>query len=268
MEWTLTIVLLVLGLGLAAGFAAGFLGVGGGLVMVPVLLELFRAWRLPEDSLVQAAMATSLAVAVFSTISAAWRHHRQQRVLWRLVPYLVPGSAAGGWLAARLATALPGRLLQLCLAAVMALAAMRMLTQKELEGRQHAGIRWHQGLLVGLGVGMVAGLTGLAGGIVLVPAMALLLGVPTGWLAGTSSAVIVFSALAAALGYLTATPPSPLGPGFVGYTSLPLAGLMLLTGIPGAQAGAWVNLRTGSLLFRRICGAVLLLVVVRLVWTG
>jgi uncharacterized membrane protein YfcA len=150
----------------------------------------------------------------------------------------------------------------------MALAAARMLAQKEYAGQQRTTIRWHQGLLVGLGVGMVAGLSGLAGGIVLVPAMALVLGVPTSWLAGTSSAVIIFSALAAALGYLTAVPPSALGPGFVGYTNLPVAGLLLLTGIPSAQAGAWVNLRTASLLFRRICGVVLLLVVVRLVWTG
>jgi len=60
MEFTIAIVLLVLGLGLAAGFTSGFVGVGGGIIMVPILLELFRSWGLPEETVVQAAMGTSL----------------------------------------------------------------------------------------------------------------------------------------------------------------------------------------------------------------
>jgi uncharacterized membrane protein YfcA len=259
------IIMLVLGLGLAAGFVAGFVGVGGGILMVPILLELFRAWGLPLSSVVQAAMATSLSVAVFSVSSAIVRHHRQRRILWRLVPFLAPGSLAGGWLAARLAVVLPGLVLQLVLAALMTVAAIRMLTQKEIRARSNMNFHWWQGLLVGIGVGLVAGLSGLAGGIVLVPALALILGVRTGWLAGTSSAVIVFSALAAALGYLTATPAEPLGWGFIGFTCLPLTGLLVITAIPGAQFGAWTNRRTGSLLFRRIFGVLMLLVVIRLV---
>jgi len=265
MELTLAVVLLVLGLGLAAGFTAGFVGVGGGILMVPILLELFRHWGVPAESVVQAAMATSLSVAVFSVSSSIVRHSRQKRVLWNLVPYLAPGSLAGGWLAARLAVILPGLALQLVLAGLMTIAAVRMLTEKDLPEKENYRFRWWQGLLVGLGVGMVAGLSGLAGGIVLVPALALILGVPTGWLAGTSSAVIVFSALAAALGYLTATPPTSLGWGFQGFTCLPVSGLLVITAIPGAQFGAWVNRRTSSLLFRRIFAVLMLIVVVRLV---
>jgi uncharacterized membrane protein YfcA len=98
-----------------------------------------------------------------------------------------------------------------------------------------------------------------------VPALALILGVPTGWLAGTSSAVIVFSALAAALGYLTATPATPLGAGFHGFSCLPVAGLLAVTAVGGAQLGAWTNRRTASLVFRRIFAVLLLIVVVRLV---
>jgi len=265
MEFTVEIVLLVLGLGLAAGFTAGFVGVGGGIIMVPILLELFRDWGVPRGSVVQAAMGTSLSVAVFSVSSSIVRHSRQKRVLWRLVPYLAPGSLAGGWLAAKLAVVLPGLVLQLFLAGLMTVAAIRMLTEKELPEREDYRFSWWQGLLVGLGVGMVAGLSGLAGGIVLVPTLALILGVPTGWLAGTSSAVIIFSALAAALGYLTATPAAELGLGFHGFACLPVAGLLAITAIPGAQFGAWTNRRTSSVLFRRIFAILMLIVVVRLV---
>ncbi len=268
MEFGLPLIALLLGLGLLAGFVAGFVGIGGGAVMVPVLLELFRRWGLPESGVVQAAMATSLVVAVGNIASSIVRQAKQRRILWRLVPYLIPGSLGGGWLAARLATSLPGRLLEHVLAAVLLVVAVRMLTDIHHRDRDTHRIRWWQGLLVGVMVGLVAGLSGLAGGVVMVPALALILGLRAEWLAGTSSAVILWSALAAAMGYLTATPPQPLGPGFVGYAGLPIAGLLAVTAIPGAQLGAYVNRHANSRLFQRIFAVFLVLVVIRLVVGG
>ena len=265
MEFTLPVILLILGLGLVAGFVAGFVGVGGGIIMVPVLLELFRAWGVPDESVVQAAMGTSLGVAIFSVSSSIIRHGRQKRVFWRLVPFLAPGSLIGGWLAARLAATLPGMWLQMGLAVLMTIAAVRMLTDSRSGGGNHRNIRWWQGLLVGLGVGLVAGMSGLAGGIVLVPALAILLGLPAGWLAGTSSAVIIFSSLAAAAGYLTGSPSVPPGAGFTGFVALPVVGLLALSAVPAAQFGAWTNRRVRGTVFRRIFAVLMLLVVVRLV---
>ena len=77
----------------------------------------------------------------------------------------------------------------------------------------------------------------------------------------------MWSALAAAMGYLSSTPPAPLGWGFVGYVGLPLSGLLALGAIPGAQIGGKLNRRTDPTLFRRIFAVLLLLVVVRLVVT-
>ncbi len=267
MDLALPIILLILGLGLVAGFVAGFVGVGGGIIMVPVLLELFRSWGVPDEVVVQAAMGTSLGVAVFSVSSGIVRHGRQKRIFWRLVPFLAPGSLIGGWLAARFATGVPGSYLQMGLAGLMTVAAIRMLTDNRPDGGNHRHIRWWQGTLVGLGVGLVAGMSGLAGGIVLVPALSLLIGLPAGWLAGTSSAVIVFSSLAAALGYLTSTPVVAPGAGFTGFIALPVVGLLALSAIPAAQAGAWVNRRVRGLVFRRIFAVLMLVVVVRLLFS-
>jgi uncharacterized membrane protein YfcA len=107
----------------------------------------------------------------------------------------------------------------------------------------------------------------LAGGIVLVPALSLLLGLPSGWLAGTSSAVIIFSSTAAALGYLTSSPIEPLGSGFTGFVALPVVGLLALSAVPAAQFGAWANRRVSGVVFRRLFAILMLLVVVRLVLT-
>jgi len=264
-DYSLIAILLYLILGLCAGIVAGFVGVGGGIIMVPVLLELFRSRGIPADGIVQAAMGTSLAAAVFSVGSATIRHGRQHRVRWSLVPLLAPGSLFGGWLAARLAVLLPGAILQVTLAGMMIFGAMRMLRDTDFKEREPRRIRWWLGLLVGVGVGLVAGFSGLAGGIVLVPALALILAVPTGWLAGTSSATIIFSALAAAVGYLSATPPTPLESGFVGYVCLPLSACLAAGAVVGAQAGAWLNRRTESRVFRRIFAVLLLVVVARMI---
>lgn len=265
MELTLGIALLTLGVGVVAGVIAGYVGVGGGIIMVPVLLEFFRRWGLADEVLVQAAMGTSLAAAFFSVGSSTVRHHRHGRVLWKLVPVLVPGSMIGGWAGAKLAVRLPGTALQLGLAALLAFAAFRLLLERERTDLAPRPARWWQGLVVGVLVGMAAGFSGLAGGFVLVPALALLLTVPSPWLAGTSSAVVMWSALAAAAGYLVSPPALPLGDGFVGHVGLPLSGLLALGAIPGAQLGGVLNRRTDPTLFRRIFAVLLLVVVVRLV---
>ncbi|MCP4570834.1 MAG: sulfite exporter TauE/SafE family protein [bacterium] len=265
MDITLGLVLLILGIGIAAGIIAGYVGVGGGIIMVPVLLELFRRWGLPQESLVQAAMATSLTAAIFSVGSSTVRHHKHGRVLWKLVPVLAPGALVGGMLGAKLAVRLPGVALQLTLAALLLAAALRMLLEKERPDLQPKPVRWWQGFGVGVLVGIAAGCSGLAGGFILVPAMALLLTVPSAWLAGTSSAVVVWSSLAAAVGYMLSEPTAALGEGFVGHVGLPISGLLALGAIPGAQLGGVLNKKTDPALFRRIFAVLLLVVVVRLV---
>jgi len=152
MTFSPEIALLLAGVGLIAGIAAGFIGIGGGVVMVPVLLELLRAWGVPADSLVQAAMGTSLAVATFSVASSAWRHHRQGQVVWSLVPYIVPGSIVGGWLAAQLAVRIDGRWLQIGLALVLLYAAVKMLRDRERPDRLLRQARWYVWSLVGFGL--------------------------------------------------------------------------------------------------------------------
>ncbi len=264
MEMTLLLFLTFLGVGLAAGFLAGFVGVGGGIIMVPVLLELFRNAGVPEEAVVQAAMGTSLSVAVFSVGSSIFRHQRQRNISWQLVWWLAPGSMIGGWLAAYLASRLPGSWLQMVLTVLMVFAAVRMLISREMPNSpDHKAARWKVGL-TGLGVGLVAGLSGLAGGIVLVPALSLIIGLPGGLLAATSSGTIIFSALAAAVGYLTLSPPTSLGAGFFGYVCLPLVVPLAMGAIPAAQMGAFINRRIEGNLFQKLFGGLLLLVALRL----
>jgi uncharacterized protein len=258
--------------GVAGGIVSGFAGVGGGVVMVPVLLVLYRAWGLTDAVVVQAAMGTSLAVGACSTASSAVRHHRHGRVLWWLVPAIVPASmvfaAAGGWLASQI----EGRWLQIFLGLALVYAAANLILRRETAGAdQEAATKrrsWWYWIPVGAGVGLFAGLSGLAGGVVLVPALALLARVPSRYLAGTSSAVVMFTSLAGAVGYVVSGPTPAIGPAYAGYLNVGAAVCLALTAIPGAQVGAWLNRKVGSTWFRRVFSVLLLFVSIRLLLTA
>lgn len=269
MDLSLLNILILLAAGVGTGLVAGFAGVGGGIVMVPVMLELLRAWGVPREHVVQAAMATSLTVAVLSTGSAAWRHHVQQRVLWRIALPIVPSSMLGGWLGSALAAQTDGRWLQAGLACVLLFAAYRLVRQQEPpegDGRpKRSLVIWG---LIGMATGLFAGLSGLAGGVVLVPALALFGKLPGRFLASTSSGVIMFTSLAAAVSYMWHGPAaSVLGDGFVGYSNIPAAVCLAITAIPMAQIGARLNKKTSGLWFRRVFAALMVIVVARLLTT-
>lgn len=270
MEFSLVNALILLAAGLGAGLVAGFAGVGGGIVMVPVLLELLRAWGLPQEVVVQAAMGTSLTVGAFNTGSAAWRHHHHQRVLWRLAVPVVPSSMLGSWLGSELASLTDGRVLQGGLALVLLYASWRLVQQREPGGDGDGVPRKSLALwaVIGLAVGLFAGLSGLAGGVVLIPALALVGKVPGRFLAGTSAGVVMFTALAGAAGYMRHGPGyGEIGDGFLGFVCLPAAACLAVTAIPMAQVGAKLNRRTSGVWFRRVFAGLMVLVVVRLLLT-
>src|SRR5210317_1730415 len=81
--------------GLFAGFLAGYLGIGGGLVLVPVLSWLFGRDPATAGMAVQMAVATSLATMLFTSMSSLLAHHRRGAIIWMLVRQMLPGLLAG-----------------------------------------------------------------------------------------------------------------------------------------------------------------------------
>ena len=90
-------------LGIVSGLLAGLFGIGGGLVIVPVLAVLFKAHGFSADLIMIMAVATSLAVISFTAVSSVWAHHRLGSVIWpkvlRLMPGIIVGSAVGAMVA-------------------------------------------------------------------------------------------------------------------------------------------------------------------------
>ena len=233
MEWSL-----YAGVGAIAGVLAGLLGLGGGLIIVPLLLYVFTATGLPAVHVQHLALGTSMATIMFTSISSFLAHHRRGAVNWaavRLVaPGLVIGTFGGTWVAARLPTGLLKGLFVvfLCYVAVQMLMDIRPKPSRALPGRGGMSA-------VGLGIGLISSLVGIGGGTMSVPFLAWC-NEPVRRAVGTSSAIGFPIAVAGAAGYLVNGWHAPgLPPGAVGFVYLPalagVAAVSVLTAPLGAR---------------------------------
>ena len=90
--------------GAIAGFMAGLLGIGGGLVIVPALVVLFGRHGFAADTVMHYAVGSSLATIILTSVSSLLAHNRRGSVHWAVVRSMAP-------LGARLAHHLPRRVL-------------------------------------------------------------------------------------------------------------------------------------------------------------
>jgi uncharacterized protein len=168
MESLWLILLLYLALGAFAGVMAGLLGVGGGLIIVPVLAWIFRGQQMADTVIMHVAIGTSLATIVLTSISSVRAHHGRGAVLWPVFWRLTPGIVLGAWLGAVVADALPSIVLGKVFAVfVLAMAAQmsfgtKPAPQRELPGRPGM---WAAGGVIGA----ISAIVGIGGGSLTVP---------------------------------------------------------------------------------------------------
>ncbi|WP_426336328.1 sulfite exporter TauE/SafE family protein [Pseudoduganella sp. R-31] len=169
MDWSLVGVLLLMGAG--GGYAAGLLGIGGGMVLVPFITMIFTAKGFAPGLVVHMAIATSLATIMFTSLSSVRAHHRHGAVQWRIVALLAPGIVLGSWIGPWIGKQMNTSALSLLFALFVAFSALQMLrNRKPSAGRDLPGTA---GMFAAGGViGTLAGLVGAGGGFISVPFMA------------------------------------------------------------------------------------------------
>ena len=237
-------ILTLLAIGAGAGFASGLLGVGGGFIMVPASYWVILAMGMSPDIAPKIAFGTSLLVILPTAISGSWRHNRAKAVRWRTALILGSCACVGALAGATLAAHLSGEILTtgfggllLAVALWMGLGIMPKLAKTGREPRERLG------LVVALGfpIGLVTGLTGLGGGVLIVPALVLAMGFPMHVAIGTSVASIILASLGGVVGYIVNGLHVPgLLPYSIGYINLPIWLCLAATSTPCAQLGARV----------------------------
>ncbi len=157
-----------LAIGAVAGVLAGLLGVGGGLLIVPTLVFVFRQHGMAEAPIVHLAVGTSLATIVFTSISSVRAHHKRGAVMWPVVARLAPGLIAGGLLGAAIADQLPTPVLARVFGVFeLIIAAQLMLNRRPKPQRQ---LPTTAGMFAAGGViGTLSSIIGIGGGSLTVP---------------------------------------------------------------------------------------------------
>lgn len=173
-------------LGLAAGFLSGLFGVGGGILIVPVLvLALHMNQRL--------AHGTSLGAVLPIAVSGVAGYAIEGEVDWPVAAALIVGAMVGAVIGTHWLHVLPTKVLAYAFSVVLLLSALRLVVDNaEASGRGDFDVLMAIGLaLIGLLSGTLAGLLGVGGGVVMVPAQIILFGLPSAVAKGTSLAVII-----------------------------------------------------------------------------
>ncbi len=245
-------------LGTVVGFLAGLLGVGGGMMMVPVMSWLLAQRGVPSGPAVKMAIATSMATILFTSVSSVRAHHRLGAVRWDIVRAMAPGIVGGGLLAGAGAFALlKGQGLALFFAAFIGYTALQMMRGKQPRpGRSMPGAWGTAG--VGAGIGFISALLGAGGAFLSVPFMTWC-NVPPRHAVGTSAALGFPIALASTAGYVISgwgLPPAL--PGAVGYLYLPALFIVAAASMSLAPLGARTAQRIQVAWLKRLFSLLLL----------
>lgn len=231
-----TILLMYTLVGAVAGVLAGLLGIGGGLVIVPMLVFCFVRQGIPDAMIMHMALGTSLASIMFTAVSSFRAHHKRGAVHWDVVRKIVigifTGTFMGSWIAAQLST----RFLKGFFVVFLYYVAIQMLTNKKPKpSRQIPG---HAAMFgVGNVIGVFSSLVGIGGGTLSVPFM-IWCNMPVHHAIGTSAAIGFPIAVAGTIGYIVnGLKVADLPAWSLGYIYLPALLGIVVTSVLTAPLG-------------------------------
>jgi uncharacterized membrane protein YfcA len=263
-----TLILELAILGVATGFLAGLLGIGGGMVMVPFLTYLLGQQGVSPDLAVKMAIATSMATIIFTSVSSVRAHHKRGAVRWPLVQGLAPGIVLGSLIGSLGVFAfLKGSFLALFFAGFVSFSATQMfLDKKPAPSRQVPGT---VGLLgAGSFIGFLSGLVGAGGGFVSVPFMTWC-NVAIHNAVATSAALGFPIALANVVGYIISGQDVPNLPEYAfGYLWLPALVVIASCSVFMAPLGASAAHRLPVKQLKRVFASILYVLAAYMLYKG
>lgn len=161
-------VLILFGMGAIAGTFAGLLGIGGGIIIVPVLALVFHAQGISDDVLMHVSIGTSLATIVITSLASIREHQKHQAIQWPVFKQITPGILVGGLLGAVIAKLIGGEALRLIFGIFMLVVAAQMIFGNT--SKPHRQLPNTSGMLIaGTAIGTMASLMGVGGGSMSVP---------------------------------------------------------------------------------------------------
>lgn len=256
-------ILVLLASGAVAGMFAGLLGIGGGIIIVPVLAMVFKTQGVSIDVLMHVAVGTSLATIVITSLSSVRAHHKHGGIDWSVVRVMSVGVFVGGLLGAVIAKMVAGEDLKLMFSIFMFVIAAQMFFGNT--SKPHRGLPKKAGMLSISGViGMIASVMGIGGGSLSVPFLT--------WCnmsirnaIATSSAVGFPIAVSGTIGFiLTGWTVAERPVMSIGFVNIPAFFSIVIASTLFAPVGAWIAHRISPVILKRIFAGFLLILGVRM----
>ena len=255
-------------LGLATGFLAGLLGIGGGMLIGPFMTLILSALSVPADLAVKMAIATSMATIMFTSISSVRAHHQRGAVRWDIVKGLAPGIVIGGAIAsAGVFALLKGSYLAIFFAVFVGFSATQMFLDKKPKPSRHMPGTVGQ-VAAGSVIGFLSGLVGAGGGFISVPFM-VAHNISIINAVATSAALGFPIALANTVGYVVSGASLPdLPPHSLGYVWLPALAVIASCSVLTAPLGAKVAHRLPVAKLKKVFALILYGLAGYMLWKG
>ncbi|WP_291328039.1 sulfite exporter TauE/SafE family protein [Desulfovibrio sp. UCD-KL4C] len=224
-------------LGAIAGLLAGLLGIGGGLVIVPILYFALPPLGVSEAQLMHVALGTSLATIIFTSISSMRAHNSRGAIRWDIFKRITPGILIGTFLGSCFASYLNTNVLKVIFVIFLYYVASQMLLGLKPKASRQVPEKWG---LIGAGgaIGAMSSLVGIGGGTLSVPFLTMC-NIQIHTAIGTAAAIGLPLALAGTAGYIwTGIGVQGLPSWSIGYVFLPALIGIVCTSMLTAPYGA------------------------------
>jgi uncharacterized protein len=265
------IILFLLLVGVVSGLTAGLLGVGGGLIFLP-LAQFYYIDHLgyPTDFL-KILIGTSSAIIVSNSLSATILHHRKRNIDTSLLPWFAIACVLGSGLGVLLTDNLPVDVVRCILSTFLIISAIRIYRgrQDKAEDEPLTGARRMQIGAIGVGISTLSSMLGLGGGALMIPVLNVMYLQPIRRAIGTAS-LFTFTVSATACFYYLLEPVAA-APFFsnhvvIGHVDLQIAGLVALGGIAGTWIGTRMLHRWRVAFIQKIFAILLVVAAVKMLW--
>lgn len=228
--------------GILAGLSAGLFGIGGGLIITPSLIFYFSCMNLPEELIFRLSFGTSLFTIIFTSISSFIKHFKQGNIISSSIVPIGIFSIIGGIAGSFTASYLSGVVLKKIFSVILFYSVFKLFFDFRSQENNILNEKFIYLLITGTAAGIIGAIAGLGGGIILIPGMIVFLRYPLKKVAGTSSGIIIFIAIASTLGYIyNGIGINNLPEYSIGYVNIKAAVPLMIGAIFSAPFGAALN---------------------------
>lgn len=239
--------------GLFSGFLAGLLGVGGGIIIVPVCYYVLINLGYSIEVAMHIAIASSLAVIIFTSISSIRSHLKLDNVEGKVIKKWFTGIIIGSLIGSFLASKINGEILVLIFVCLAFLISMNIFFHKNIKAfRNDLPHSFFVNFLISSNIGFLSSLIGIGGGSFSVPTLCIF-SKTIHKAVGTSSVIGLFIALPATISYMFLGQNIENLPNYsIGYVNPIIVVLITSTSVFTANVGAKISLKIDKDILKKI----------------